>query len=767
MRWTAAISTTLSVAEGLSLGRNFSGPWSHLRGQFALKMGLAGVLAIWIAQWLRLPSPGWSLVTVMLLMLPNYLGGVADKSLARVLGTVVGGVVAVLVVGNFADETVLMLVSSCLFIAVCTYFFGGTHYPYAYFLAGLTFLVVLGRSLDNPEASWNVALWRVEEILVGVVASLVVSSVLWPRYARRDFLRLAAQHQAEFARALNRALAHGELPTESSSPEELIRRADHLRENLQQLRSLLLMGSRESVYFKAYLPAYREYLALLAELLESLFALQTNAPVRMDELESSLREPLKDLREALLQTWEKLSEVPAPGEDSANLQEAGARLQETWRRFTEALQALRQEGATLRAPLAEMITFAGRYSLISDIVESSQRALSRWEKLPRRVDYEPPVTPKPVLPWQWDPFWLGNAIRGGLITAASLLFSNWVQPPGMAFIPIWAFMFSITTRGYVATQGDLRAFTNLLRAGLWGVPLSVLVYLLAPWLVDYLAANLFYFGALFALGYYLYPSLPGFTYLGCLWLNFLVVVSSFDFNRALPFSTVMDGYVGGMLGLTFAAFGQRLLWPVLPQREFRQAFGEILRRLRSHFAAGRIASAERTELTALFAEARHWLEVMGPPEYPAEQQRVQRLLLIQLRQVVRCFTLATVRAEPMREFPEIAAQREFRVRLAPAVTGLQRAAKNLVERLTCELDQPADLSRVESEAQALQQALETLLSTARAARQDPALLAAQAHSAMHLLAWLHELESMAHLLLQVARHWLLLDRLGLQRDAVL
>jgi uncharacterized membrane protein YccC len=760
MKSTAATLVTPLVAE--SARTNW--PWLNPRGQFGIKMGLAGILAVFIAQWLRLPSPGWSLVTVMILMLPNYLGGVAEKSLFRVLGTLGGACSAVLLMGNFADSGWFILLGSGLFIGFCTYFYGGTRYPYAFFLAGLTFLVVLGKSLDQPGEAWTFALWRTEEILVGVFSSLLVSSILWPRYARRDFLELAAQHQAELVGDLAETLQSLEARNPPKSMPALSQRAEHLRENVEKLRSLLLLGSRESIYFKAHQVAYRNYLGTQAELLEALFALQTNPPPADALLDTKLRDALANLREVLVSAWEGLGQVRSE-EQAEQLQGAVNHLRQAWNEFSENLQRLREQRVTLEVPYEEMVGFAGRFSLLGELVALSLRAFEQWEQLPKEMDYQ--RSKVAVAPVEVDPFWLRNAVRGGLITAASLLFCNWVQPPGMAFIPIWAYMFSITTRGYVATRGDLGAFTNLLRAAVWGLPLALLVFLIAPIMVFYPAANLVFFAALFALGFYLYPSLPGFTYTGCLWLNFLVVVSGFNYERELSLLTILDGYIGGVIGLTFAAFGQRLLWPLLPQREFRRGLTRLLAELREHLMRGRFPGEQRAAVALRLAEIRRWWLVMGPPQYSEEQQATQGQLLIRLRQLARSLALQFERATPLPEHPEAPAQKSFRKQMAPALERLQGAASDVLRQLEAELEAARSATAIGQSAAQLRQALSHFIDSARVARENPELLQGPTASGMHLLAWLYEVEVMGRLLLQLAEDWPQLDRSSLQRDWVL
>lgn len=702
-------------------------------------------------------------------MLPNYLGGVAEKSIFRVLGTLAGGAAAVFLVGNFFNETVFMLVGSALFIAFCTYFYGGTRYPYAFFLAGVTFLVILGKSLDNPANVWNVALWRTEEILVGVFSSVLVSSVLWPKYARLDFLSIAAGHQARFAAALRETLLRFDSDAASSdppSPETIIRKAEALRGDLEKLRSLLLLGSRESVYFKAHLAGYREYLGYQAALLELLFALQTT-PASTTRIETSLREPLTDVRDALDAVW-RLLQCETPDENDLREIPALCRaLHDSWQTMESALQDLRDRKITLEASFSEMTAFAGRFALLRQLVRMSAELLELWGGLPRHADFQHRQATPETGGSKIDRYWIGNGIRGGIITAASLLFCDWVQPPGMVFIPIWAFMFTIVSRAYVATRGDLGVFGNLLRAAVYGLPLCLLVFLVSPALVYYPAANVFFFGVLFFLGWYLYPSLPGFTYAGCLWLNFVVVLGSFNFQRELPLLSILDGYIGGVLGLAFAALGQRLLWPLLPQRQFRNDLQSLLADLRQWIHRPEITKAERAALAMRFGEARRWLEVMGPPGFLPAQQEIQKRILICLRQLARVLFWLPDYTRPLPGNPEYPAQTRFRDELQPHVDELLRCVGEIFARLELELREPETPSLIPGLRNTLSSLHAQLLDAAKRARKNPDLLEAPAAPAMHLLAWIYEIDSLATQLLKLSEDWAELDRPRLRNDWIL
>ena len=73
---------------------------------------------------------------------------------------------------------------------------GARQVPYAYFLLGLTTLTIATDGLTNPGQAWRTGLERTEQIFIGVICSLLVSSLVWPHYAREEFSRSATDSRS-------------------------------------------------------------------------------------------------------------------------------------------------------------------------------------------------------------------------------------------------------------------------------------------------------------------------------------------------------------------------------------------------------------------------------------------------------------------------------------------------------------------------------------------------------------------------------------------
>src|SRR5271165_1277825 len=101
----------------------WSDQWSdHIFILHALKVGTAGVLALFVAQALRLQYPEWYVFTVMTLNMGHYYpGSVALKALFHSLGTLVGASLGVWLVSDYLSAPVLFLSVTFLvmFFASC------------------------------------------------------------------------------------------------------------------------------------------------------------------------------------------------------------------------------------------------------------------------------------------------------------------------------------------------------------------------------------------------------------------------------------------------------------------------------------------------------------------------------------------------------------------------------------------------------------------------------------------------------------------------
>src|ERR1700720_2598515 len=129
-----------------------------LRVQYGTKLGLAGLLALYCTQVLRLPHDNWAILTVLVLMSVRFVGSIAVKAIMRVIGTIAGALVGVWLVSDYTSTPVIFLPVLFLVMAFASYKFGqvgARQVPYAFFLFGLTTLVIATDGVTgDPTQAW-------------------------------------------------------------------------------------------------------------------------------------------------------------------------------------------------------------------------------------------------------------------------------------------------------------------------------------------------------------------------------------------------------------------------------------------------------------------------------------------------------------------------------------------------------------------------------------------------------------------------------------
>ncbi len=152
---------------------------------YAWRTALAAILALVAAFALQLESPYWAATTALIVANPVY-GQIVSKSFYRVLGTLAGGGVALILTALFAQTPELFIlalatwVGCCLTVATLLRSFQA----YGAMLAGLsTAIITLAVIEQHPLRIFDVAMARVSAITVGIAASALVSGLLKPRGA--------------------------------------------------------------------------------------------------------------------------------------------------------------------------------------------------------------------------------------------------------------------------------------------------------------------------------------------------------------------------------------------------------------------------------------------------------------------------------------------------------------------------------------------------------------------------------------------------------
>ena len=121
---TAANSYPRRLPDFAGVARNFAAVFADPKTLFGIKLGLAGLLSVYLSQLIRLGHANWALFTVLVLASAQYVGAIAQRSVARVVGTIIGGFVGVWLVGNYEQDRLFFLLFTFGYLWLCIYMYG-------------------------------------------------------------------------------------------------------------------------------------------------------------------------------------------------------------------------------------------------------------------------------------------------------------------------------------------------------------------------------------------------------------------------------------------------------------------------------------------------------------------------------------------------------------------------------------------------------------------------------------------------------------------
>lgn len=148
---------------------------------FSLKAFAAAMLALYLALALGLPRPYWAMATVYFVSHP-LTGATRSKAAYRVAGTVLGATAAVATVPQLVNMPIMLMGAIALWITALVYLslLQRTPRSYVFLLAAYTLPIVALPAVSEPAQIFDIAVARIEEIVIGIVCAGLVGSVVFP-----------------------------------------------------------------------------------------------------------------------------------------------------------------------------------------------------------------------------------------------------------------------------------------------------------------------------------------------------------------------------------------------------------------------------------------------------------------------------------------------------------------------------------------------------------------------------------------------------------
>lgn len=149
---------------------------------FSLKCLVAAMLGLYLSLRIGLTRPFWVIGTVYLVSQP-LSGATLSRGLFRLLGTIGGAVATVLLVPRFANEPLVLSVALAAWMGLCLYLalLDRTPRSYAFLLAGYTTSLIGFPAVMVPDEVFTIAITRVQEISIGILAATLVHGLVLPR----------------------------------------------------------------------------------------------------------------------------------------------------------------------------------------------------------------------------------------------------------------------------------------------------------------------------------------------------------------------------------------------------------------------------------------------------------------------------------------------------------------------------------------------------------------------------------------------------------
>jgi uncharacterized membrane protein YccC len=208
---------------------------------YALRLWASVCLALFLAFWLELDNPYWAGTSAAIVCQPQ-LGASLRKGWFRLIGTMIGAAMIVVLTACFPQDRIAFLGLLALWCAICAFLATVLHNfgSYAAALAGYTAAIVAANTLGatggpSPDV-FMLAIFRASEICIGIVCAGIVLAATDLGGAQRrlaaSFADLAAAVAGGFARTLD--IGAPERPDTQTVRRELVRRVIALEPAVDQ-----------------------------------------------------------------------------------------------------------------------------------------------------------------------------------------------------------------------------------------------------------------------------------------------------------------------------------------------------------------------------------------------------------------------------------------------------------------------------------------------------------------------------------------------------
>jgi uncharacterized membrane protein YccC len=563
-----------------------------------IKWMLAGTLSLFFALLIRLENPSWAVATAFLCMTPRFVGAIGEKMILRIVGAVAGATLGYLITGSLQQSPVLFLSAMGGLVAGCTMMAGGTFVPYAFYQCAYTATIVAAQGLFDPQFSWRTGLDRCEEIVLGIVVTMVVTGCLWPRYARHEFLQSTRAILRVLGGLFRQRVDRFLHPSADEAPGVFA----SIGAPLSGLQKMVRLGMMESSAFRELQPEVNRVVGELGILGAAIANVGRHLPA-----ESVFRDGVEENSRRLHLALAGAMEALGAGRDATEfLAEAETHLAA----YRARLDRFRAGPAPRTPDLQESLEHAGYATAIAEVFASLQTLAGLVAEISaRQHDGLPGLR---VEKFSWPPReWVLVGLRGGLAVVIGLFLSDWLHPPGGDMLVVGTFLFAGFVFSDTRPLGDLRVFHDLVRYSLFCLLLFVFLLLATPLMASYAVMNIVFGTLLFFCGYFFEKGIFR-TFEIFFLLLVTVILVGVNAQEPVAFQTIAGPVLGLWLSVILSSVLRRMVWPARPQEALRASLVRLFGLLENiaHNPDAPVPDRVRVRVVFASAEALHLVGVL-------------------------------------------------------------------------------------------------------------------------------------------------------------
>ena len=598
-----------------------------------IQMAVSVVVALFFALVLRLDYPAWAVFTVLMLSMARFVGAVQEKAAFRLIGTIVGGVLGYLATSSLQQSPFLYLPLTFVVVAFSVAMFGQSRAPYAFFLVGMTYVVVASDSLNDPSTASRYALLRVEEVGLGVIVSMVVQVLVFPRFANNAFAGLIRSVLAELADAVTLGIRH--FSEEKTGVAEVLR---DFPSKSTQMRVLMRFGAMESKSFRQNIGRHAQKVDLIARAAALIRSFARHEPAQepiRSRLEGHVEEIGRLLREGFL-ALEDGKPLPA---------EWNSRLAEIWTALDSLVLEFRADPEIQKLAPFESGVMSAHLLLLRELCD----LLKKFDILNNSPAETCPLSERLALAPAWPSVpWIQRGIRAGVAVVAGLILENWLNPPGGGMMMLCICTFTALNAISPNESGDRPAVRQLIVMSSVMALASLAMLVSTPLLASYAVQNTVMVTWAFLFGYWFHRA-GGITVPLMYCFMVLACVVSLNAQEPVSFEAIVGMFFGMVNGPIVACLAQRLMWPALPQNNLRLGVKKYLESMQAALRDGMwsLPLWQRTEHTLFPAKARLAIAAMRGPTCPPDEAKRLEEFILTIQEMSWEFSLCLGRLHPI------------------------------------------------------------------------------------------------------------------------